>query len=242
VIAAAHAAAELAARMVKIGNKNTPITEMFEKIAKDFNVNIVQGVLSHQMNRYVIDGEKVIISKSDVDHKVDEIEFAPNEVYAIDIVMSTGEGKPSEIMDRPTVYKRQSDSVYQLKMKASRAVFSDVKTKFPTFPFTLRAMDAKTARFGIKECLTHNLVAAYPVLSEKDGDLVCHVKFTMCLLASGNVNKVCGLPVVASESEFSVTDEALKALLATSVGNKKKNKKKKKKVVKTDGATEAAAE
>merc|ERR1719296_61107 len=229
-MAAANAAAELAVRMVKIGNKNTPITEMFEKVAADFKVNIVQGVLSHQMNRYVIDGEKVIISKTDVEHKVDEIEFEPNEVYAIDIVMSTGEGKPSDVDDRyrPTVYKRQAEETYQLKMKASRQVFGTVKKEFPTFPFTIRALDPKTCRFGIKECLTHNLVAAYPVLSEKEGDQVAHVKFTVCLTPNGAI-KICGIPVSPFESEHAVTDEALKALLATSAKSKKKKKKNKKK-------------
>lgn len=229
VLAAAHTAAELAIRMIKVGLKNAPITEMFDKVAKDFKVNIVQGVLSHQMTRHIIDGAKVIISKTDVEHKVDEIEFEPNEVYAIDIVYSTGEGKPTELSDRPTVYKRQENETYQLKMKASRAVFGAIKKDHPTFPFTIRALDAKTSRFGIKECHTHKLVQAYPVLSEKEGDVVAHVKFTVAVTANGAM-KICGLPVVAHESENSLTDEELRKTMMTAISKKKKkggNKKKK---------------
>lgn len=45
------------------------------------------------MKRFVIDGNKVIINKSTLEHKVDEFEFEDNQAYNIDIVMSTGEGK-----------------------------------------------------------------------------------------------------------------------------------------------------
>lgn len=41
----------------------------------------------------MIDGNKVILSASNPDTRVDEAEFEENEVYSIDIVTSTGEGK-----------------------------------------------------------------------------------------------------------------------------------------------------
>lgn len=53
----------------------------------------MEGVLSHQMKRFVIDGNKVILNKATPEHKVEEFEFEENQCYAIDIVMSTGEGK-----------------------------------------------------------------------------------------------------------------------------------------------------
>lgn len=228
VMAAAQTAAELALRMLKVGNKNTPITEMFAKVAADYGVNVLQGVLSHNMTRHVIDGEKVVISKADVEHKVEEVEFAPNEVYAIDIVMSTGEGKPLQFTDRPTVYKRQLDETYQLKIKASRQVFNEITKRYPTFPFALRSFGDAKVRFGIKECQQHNLVTQYPVLCEKEGDHVAHVKFTAALMPNGTL-KLAGVPHAAQNSEKKLTDPELAALLATSVGNKKKKKKNKKK-------------
>ena len=41
----------------------------------------------------MIDGNKVVLSVSNPDTRVDDAEFEENEVYAIDIVTSTGEGK-----------------------------------------------------------------------------------------------------------------------------------------------------
>lgn len=46
-------------------------------------------------------------------------EFDVHEVYALDILVSTGEGKAKERDVRTTVYKK-ADLIYQLKMKASR--------------------------------------------------------------------------------------------------------------------------
>jgi hypothetical protein len=89
-------------------------------VAETFKVNCVQGVLSHQLKQFVIDGNKVISMKDDIENKVEEIEFAANEVYAVDIVLSTGDGKPKEMEDRTTVFKRAVDQSYRLKMKASR--------------------------------------------------------------------------------------------------------------------------
>lgn len=238
LLAAAYTASECAQRMLKVGGKNTAITEMISKVCEDFKCNAVQGVLSHQMQRFQIDGEKVIINKGDIEQKVDEVEFEPNEVYAMDIVMSTGEGKPKEVdSGRTTVFKRSTDETYQLKMKASRAVLSDITKRFPTFPFTLRAMEAKTARFGISECLKHDLVTSYPVLYEKDGELVVHLKFTVLLMPTGTI-KITGSPIDASsfKTELSLKDEDLKKLLLTSTGAKKKKKKPKKKAEKkTEG-------
>lgn len=45
------------------------------------------------MKQFVIDANKVILSVSNPDTRVEEAEFEENEVYAIDIVASTGEGK-----------------------------------------------------------------------------------------------------------------------------------------------------
>ena len=51
------------------------------------------------------------------DHK--KCAFEQHEVYAVDILISTGEGKAKEHETRTTVYKR-TDMTYALKMKASR--------------------------------------------------------------------------------------------------------------------------
>eukprot|EP00456_Euglypha_rotunda_P040016 TRINITY_DN3086_c0_g1_i22.p1 TRINITY_DN3086_c0_g1~~TRINITY_DN3086_c0_g1_i22.p1 ORF type:complete len:467 (+),score=111.01 TRINITY_DN3086_c0_g1_i22:191-1402(+) len=235
VLAAAYTAAEYALKLLKPGVKSTQITEAVGKVAADFKCLPVQGVLSHEMKRFVIDGEKVILNRADIDQKVEEFEFAPNEVYAIDIVISTGLGKPQEVDERPTIFKRAPDSTYNLKRKASRQVFGEILKKHAVFPFNIRSLDPKVVNFAIKECATHELVHPYPVLYEKTGDYVAHIKFTALLLPSGTV-KITGLAFDKSKLKTTVTvknDDLLKTIAtatstAKTAGKKKKKKKAKK--------------
>ena len=69
------------------------VTEALQKVASAYDCKVVEGVLSHQMKQFVIDANKVILSVTNQETRVDDAEFEENEVYAIDIVMSTGEGK-----------------------------------------------------------------------------------------------------------------------------------------------------
>ena len=41
--------------------QNAEITDLWGKIATAYHVNVVQGILSHQMKQYVLDGNKVIL-------------------------------------------------------------------------------------------------------------------------------------------------------------------------------------
>jgi hypothetical protein len=63
------------------------------------------------------------------------------------------------------VYQRDSNVTYQLKMKTSRAVFSDVQKKSGAFPFNIRSLeDEKRARLGLQEAVQHSLVKEYEVV------------------------------------------------------------------------------
>ncbi|KAL3918320.1 MAG: hypothetical protein SGPRY_006058 [Prymnesium sp.] len=253
VIQAAYQAAELAQRMYKEGCANSEITEMISKVAADFKCNPVEGVLSHQMKKHVIDANKVIINKPSTEQQVAKAEIEKNDVFAMDIVMSTGEGKPRPSELRTTVFKRNISEKYSLKMKASRSFFSEVShilaegvvlpllsfcraflylqvnQRFPTMPFTLRAGDERNWRMGVVECVKHSLFTEYPVLFDKEGTFVAQFKFTVMLLPSGNAVRITGGPPPDATSEFALQDPALQELLAVSTEKKKKNKPKKKK-------------
>ena len=43
-------------------------------------------------HRYIVDGNKVIIMREEVDQKVDDVTFEQGEVYSVDVAFSTGEG------------------------------------------------------------------------------------------------------------------------------------------------------
>jgi len=235
-ICAAHFAAEAALRLLRPGHKNTEVTEAIAAVAASFNVTPVEGVLSHQMKRFVIDGNKAIINKATPDQKVDEFTFEEYEVYAIDIVMSTGEGRPRETNARTTIYKRAVDQSYLLKIKASRYVFNEINSRFATFPFTLRALDEKRAKLGIVECVNHDLVHPYPVLFEKAGEFIAQFKFTALILPS-QTHKLSSFQLPFVKSEYSIEDPKLKGIFELST-KKKTSKPKRRKKKRTTTSTQ----
>ena len=196
-----------------------------------FQCNPIAGFHSFQVGRYEVEGEKSIPNAVDEDDKkTEDFTFEENEVYVIDILMSTGEGtvKPGET--KTTVY-RKTDQMYQLKLNASRYVIGEVNKRFNKFPFTLRALDPKKGRLGIVECLKNNLVEDYPVVYEREGEIVAQFKFTVLLLPN-SIQKLNAYNLPYVQSQYNITDPALTSILSMSLkrtSNAKKKKKNKKK-------------
>jgi len=242
VICAAFYGAELAIRLLKPGTKNSEISEVIRKAAEAFGCQPMEAVLSHQMKRYVIDGNKVISNKPTLEQRVDEFIIEPNEVYHIDVVMSTGEGKGRETESRTTIFKRQVDVNYLLKLKASRYVFNEINAKFPTLPFTIRALDEKKGRLGMLELLNHDLVVPYPVLYEKPSEHVAQFKFSAMVQPNGTLASITANTPPFVKSEKSIEDPQLKQLLQTTTKKKKSKSKKKKKAPATAAAAGSSTE
>eukprot|EP00389_Voromonas_pontica_P001951 GDKH01002911.1.p2 GENE.GDKH01002911.1~~GDKH01002911.1.p2 ORF type:complete len:393 (-),score=151.44 GDKH01002911.1:177-1355(-) len=245
VIKAAHLASEAVLRLVQPGKKNTDVTAAIEKICKDFNCKPLQGFLSHEMKQHVIDGNKSIscAKPSSPEERVEEEEFGVNEVWGIDVAISTGDGKVRATEYKTTVYKRDVTQTYSLKSQLARQFLGEVGRRFPTMPFTIRAIeDEKAMRVGVTECLRHGLIQPFPVTTEKAGEFVAHFKFTLLLLPGGT-KKITGLPVdlEAVKSELAVVDEEMVALLASSANSKKKKKKAAKDAAKEDGGAAASS-
>ena len=94
VVAAAQTALEAALRLIRPGKRISDVPDILSKVVEAYGCNLVEGVMSHQMKQFVIDANKCVLSRPSPEHKVEDGEFEENEVYAIDIVVSTGEGKP----------------------------------------------------------------------------------------------------------------------------------------------------
>lgn len=238
VCKAAYLASEIAHRMVAPGGENMAVTDAIQKVARAFECNSVEGILCHQLKRNSYDSDKTIIlnptEQQRREHK--SCEFEMHEAYAIDIIVSTGEGKTRQMDTRTTIFRR-TEEVYKLKMKASRAFYSEISNKYSVMPFSLRSFEEEgKARMGIVECVNHNLVEPFNVLYEKDGEFVAQFKFTVLLMNNGPLRITSGpLDPEVLDSSHSLDDPDLKALLATSASRKNKKKKKK-------GGASAAAE
>lgn len=224
---------DAALRLVRPGKRVSDVSGPLNEIAEAFGCTMVEGVMTHNMKQFVIDGNKCVLNKPTADQKVEDGEFEENEVYAIDIVVSTGapprsatppptprataavqhsapqragEGKARVIDEKQTtVYKRALNEQYHLKMKASRAILSEISKRYPYMPFPLRKLLAagSASKFGLVECLNHGLLQAYPVLWEREGEVVAHIKGTVLLMKNGS-DRVTTAPLQEFKSEKAI--------------------------------------
>ncbi|OLL23272.1 Curved DNA-binding protein [Neolecta irregularis DAH-3] len=231
VLMAAYLASEAAIRLIKPGAKNWEITDAVNTIAKAFDCSAVEGMLSHQQERNVIDGKKqIILNPTEPQRREMSTHiFEEGEIYGVDILVSTAEGKVRRVEARTTVFKK-ADITYLLKLKASRLVFSEIQKKFGAFPFTLRSLDdERKARMGVLECQQHGLLQPFDVLYEKDGEYVAQFFNTIALTKNGTVRLTGPPPLDLNRvtSEKTLMDDKLTTLIASSLkpSSKKKNKK-----------------
>ncbi|KNC21209.1 hypothetical protein FF38_10989 [Lucilia cuprina] len=246
VILAAYWAVQAALRLLKAGNNNYAITDAVQQISESYKCKPIEGMLSHELKQFKIDGEKTIIQNpSEAQRKEHEkCNFETHEVYAIDVIVSTGEGIGREKDTKVSIYKK-TDENYMLKLKTSRALLAEVKTKYGNMPFNIRGFDEETkARMGVVECVSHKMIEPFQVLYEKPSEYVAQFKHTVLLMPNG-VNLVTGIPFNVENfvSEHSIAQPELKELVNTPLQPPKKGKghAKKKAAAGTDTATSTPA-
>ena len=144
-------------------------------------------MVSHNLEQDIIDGEKTINNcLNEAQSKDSEThEFKLHEVYAVDVLVSTGDGKNQERDAKTTVFKK-TGLTYMLKMKTSREFFSGVSKCYGSMPFNIRnCEEEKKARMGVVECVKHQVLQPFNVLYEKEGCFVAQFKFTVLLMPNG---------------------------------------------------------
>lgn len=244
-ILAAHYASEAALRLVKPGQETYTVTDTVQKIAESYNCKPIEGMLSHQLEQNIIDGRKTIIQNpTDAQRKEHEkYEFETHEVYAVDVLITTGEGHGREKDAKVSIYKKTGNT-YLLKMKNSRDLYSKVTTKFGSMPFNLRSLDdLARAKMGVVECVNHEILEPFQVLYEREGEFVAQFKFTVLLMPNGPL-KITGADFDPEQcsTENKIENDEILSLLKTSTKRKAAKKKKRaaeKEVAKATGIPDA---
>ncbi|KAG8685444.1 Curved DNA-binding protein (42 kDa protein) [Ceratobasidium sp. 394] len=246
VVKAAWHAAEVAMRLVKVGEKNWAVTEAMNKVAAAWGCKPVEGMLSCAQTQNVIDGKKRIILNPTPELRsgLETATFAEGDVWGIDILVASNEdGKAKAMESRTSIYQRATDVTYQLKLKASRETFSDIQKKAGPFPFTIRALEnEKRARMGVQEAVQHGLLRPYDVVYTPENTYVGAFHFTIALLPGGP-SLISAPPVWYKaeklKTEKELEDEELKGLIGKKL---RETKKKKKKAAGGENDTEEKAE
>mmetsp|Transcript_8062 Transcript_8062/g.12259 ORF Transcript_8062/g.12259 Transcript_8062/m.12259 type:complete len:368 (-) Transcript_8062:118-1221(-) len=218
-ICAAYFASEAALRLLRPGNTMAQVTEVINKVAEDFKCKPVEGTYSCQMQRYMYEGEKKAmnaIKDAEKESAGQKETFEKGEVYQLNVVITTGRGRAREQSDKPTVFRRDPIQTFSLRMQSSRAVFGEIKQKFPQLPFCQRSITNQKARLGMTEIIKHNLIVPYPVQYERKGQFVAQFKTTVVIGEKSIVKCTAhALPFVKSQME--VTNAEVKDVMALSL-------------------------
>ena len=86
------------------------VAPALQKVVESFDCSLVEGVFSHELKQFIIDGNKCVLNRPSPEAKVAEDTFEENEVYAIDIVVSTGDGKTRIVDEKETTVGFPPDS------------------------------------------------------------------------------------------------------------------------------------
>lgn len=180
---------------LKPGVLNTDIVKIMKKYAEKYDCNlplsnadgIVPGVMSYQISKGVSDGynsddnedniHRFILSRDNPSYgySLKEMELEENEIYAIDIVMSSGSGKLLDY-DNTSIYRRKYENFVNLKLKSSKNVLNLFGKD--TFPTNININDIRV-KLGLKECIEKDLLESYLVQCEKESEYIARVKFTV---------------------------------------------------------------
>lgn len=223
---------EAAIRTFKPGNRNWDITNIVDKVARDFETTPVQSMLTHNQERNVLYGPKEIILNPAKEHKnkmeVHRIEEL--DVYGLDILISTSsEGKVKKSNFKTTLHKLTGNN-YSLKLKSSHLALKEFKEKVDgLFPANVKIFEnPRKVRVGLIECSNHEIVLPYDIMEEKQGEFVAQFFTTFAVTKNGIVKYTS--PSFDSElykSDKTVKDEEIAKLIATPLPSPKKKSKKK---------------
>lgn len=96
--------------------------------------------------------------------------------------------------------------------------------------FSLNAFEDDTsAKIGVKECLEHDLIVPYSVMTEKPGNFVAQFKFTV-MITKGKTTALTGLQIDEKlfKTEKEIKDPEVLELLAQSMEKAEQKKVKQK--------------
>lgn len=231
LIQAAHFGAEVAIRLLKEGNGSAQVKEAVLQICSDFSVSPIEGMMSHGVGKDNLALPTTIVFRpTDIQAKsLSECDFSNYQVWCVDVAVSLGSGKVAPLPALPTtIYAKNEGVAYGLKLKGSRAVFSEIQTKFGGMAFHLRSLDDQVkGRMALNECVNHQLVQPYEVQGEKvTTDLTARFMFTAIVMPAG--------PLRLTDPTFdqarikptgTLTNPQLKALIEAPVRPTKATKK-----------------
>lgn len=226
-------ASEAAIRTFKPNNRNWDVTNIVDKVAKEFETTPVESMLSHNQERNVLYGPKEILLNPTKENKnqMDTFRFEENEVYGLDILISTSKDGKVKLSDYKTSLYKLTGSSYALKLKTSHQALGEFKQKANgLFPMNIRNVDdIRKVRMGLIECVSHQVLLSYDIMTEKEGEHIAQF-FTTFGITKNGIVKFTNPSFTPDlyKTDKQIKDQEINDLISKPIKvNKKKNNKKK---------------
>ncbi|KAI9009605.1 hypothetical protein BC832DRAFT_551908 [Gaertneriomyces semiglobifer] len=197
VICATYYAAQVATRLVAAGRPSTEITHAIAKVAAAYNCAPVANTASHQIKRFLPETDREIPNSSS-DSESEPFDIGQDEAYTIDVLLTSNTSPTQHYNELPTprpyVLTRDVNTQYALKLKASRAAYTEATQRFSVFPFALRELASTDSkhRLGVQECVNHGLLKPRLVALEKNNEYVARFMATVLVMQSGALRITAG--------------------------------------------------
>ena len=233
VVSAAYKGVETMVKSLSPGVTNLSVTENLTKVFKDYGVTALEGVLSHEVGKYALNGDNCIGISADPEHRVNKTELQINQVFVLDVIVSANpdEGKTKESELRTTVFKRNIDVTYDLKTKLARSFLNEIKNNCHDMGFSIALLKNQLeARVGSNECLKNGHLEPFNVIEEKSGAVVAQFKWTVAISRKRLILLAHNLEADLEQPSASLLkDETIGELLQKSLEDYTASKKKKRK-------------
>lgn len=202
VLIACKSILEFTTRLMKPGMTNTQVGVITNKICEEFDVVFMKGIISHNVSRYVLNGNRVILHNPTPISQCFEHRFEPNEVYVIDIAVSSNpnsEGRSCEKDEKPVLFRREVNvNKMFLSNESSTRTRQFIDSKYDNFYFPLRHIYDMKGEMGMIELKHKGLVSALPVLHGKNNEIVCRMISTILVTEE----KVIPLTIPSLQKEY----------------------------------------
>lgn len=227
VLKNAHTLAQLMLRSLKPGTYSNDVTSIMKTACEELNCNVIPNCVTYQIKKYILEGSKYILLKENPENKAENFQINTNDIYIIDVMVTTGEGKIKESDHKTTIYKRDIKRNYQLKTMLGRNFMAEVNKSFPVFPFHVTYLeDRRSSLIGIPEALRHELITPYSVYTEKKNEFVAQFKYTVIVREEG-IRQITGLlssQIDQCKTANEIKNPELATLLKTPLTKKKERK------------------
>lgn len=149
------------------------------------------GIVTFQMSQNILDGfnddnpqnvHKFILVKHREEYgfTLAENTLDENEVYSVDIALSSGKGLLKKSEQKINIYKRNHSLFHSVRLQAAKSALKEFQGN--KFPMSTKDFDHSVkVRLGMKECMNHHIIEPYPMHCEQNGEYIVRNMFTVII-------------------------------------------------------------